>query len=454
MSTWRVEQHYGFGAARIRIQPEAHRRVETGFVTACGVLADQLFEGGTAAIARRLLGQMPGLLLIGLIFFTFITILARDHSDVSPIEVVFFDTPALEPEPVIEVVEAEPPKPVVPVRVPRRLPEPVQLAERPTPPRPLRREKPVIPQIAQIEAPKPRAPIERIGRSVHERLKPMARPRVAIDLVPVAPSVTPIATSAERVARRLVDLANPARLAPSLVAAPAPAPDLSPLPPLQRAFRVASAQATSSERPRALSGLAPIPRLDDALPQAPTVRAARSAMPLPSSDRRARGPTPAPGAARMSAAPIAVTAPERSARPTPREPEHHSVRPAAQLAAVSPAAAVAKPASAARSGREMPDAPRGSPVNRPGVAGVPLGELAACVQDRDEDRLKQAVVAAVTTQQECISSKGTYRFVETKNLNAFLMWIDRAPSRPIEDRCVELSYALECLENASRRAAR
>ncbi len=98
--------------------------------------------------------------------------------------------------------------------------------------------------------------------------------------------------------------------------------------------------------------------------------------------------------------------------------------------------------------------PRGPTGDRTGVAGVPLGEFAACLSDREEDRLKQAVLAAVTTQSECVSSTGTYRFVETKNLNAFLMWIDRAPARPLSDRCVELGYALECLQGVSRRTAR
>jgi hypothetical protein len=76
------------------------------------------------------------------------------------------------------------------------------------------------------------------------------------------------------------------------------------------------------------------------------------------------------------------------------------------------------------------------------------------VTDREEDRLKQAVVAAVKTQKECVSRMGTYRFVETKNLNAFLMWIDQASGRAVGDRCAELRYALECLEGASQRAAR
>jgi hypothetical protein len=104
--------------------------------------------------------------------------------------------------------------------------------------------------------------------------------------------------------------------------------------------------------------------------------------------------------------------------------------------------------------RAVADVPAGPQTDRPGLAGVPLGDLAACLSDREEDRLKQAVVAAVTTQKECVSRAGTYRFVETRNLNAFLMWVDRAPSRPVEDRCGELRHALECLETAGRRAAR
>jgi len=80
-----------------------------------------------------------------------------------------------------------------------------------------------------------------------------------------------------------------------------------------------------------------------------------------------------------------------------------------------------------------------------------LGSLAACVSEREEDALKQKLVAAVTTQKECVSRAGTYRFVETKNLNSFLIWIDRAPSRKEADRCVELQLALECLTAQRRR---
>jgi hypothetical protein len=82
---------------------------------------------------------------------------------------------------------------------------------------------------------------------------------------------------------------------------------------------------------------------------------------------------------------------------------------------------------------------------------VPLGSLAACRSDREEDALKQRVLAAAKKPGECASAAGRYRLVETKNLNAFLMWIERAPNRPEADRCTELAFALECLERSPLR---
>jgi len=76
---------------------------------------------------------------------------------------------------------------------------------------------------------------------------------------------------------------------------------------------------------------------------------------------------------------------------------------------------------------------------------VPLAALAVCRSDRLEDSLKQRVIAAVTTQGQCVSRDGTYRFLETRNLNSFLMQVEQAPGRAIGDRCVELELALECL---------
>jgi hypothetical protein len=88
---------------------------------------------------------------------------------------------------------------------------------------------------------------------------------------------------------------------------------------------------------------------------------------------------------------------------------------------------------------------------------VPLGALAACDSDRREDTLKQRLIAAVmtvTTQRDCTSEAGVYRFLETRNLNAFLMTVERGASRGAADRCTELSHAIECVTSAARREAR
>jgi len=67
------------------------------------------------------------------------------------------------------------------------------------------------------------------------------------------------------------------------------------------------------------------------------------------------------------------------------------------------------------------------------------------VSNREEDTLKQRVIAAAGSTAECTSAAGRYRFVETKNLNAFLMWVERAETRKEADRCAELALALSCL---------
>jgi hypothetical protein len=86
-----------------------------------------------------------------------------------------------------------------------------------------------------------------------------------------------------------------------------------------------------------------------------------------------------------------------------------------------------------------------APAPKQAFQGVPLGSLAACVSDREEDGLKLEVMKAAGARTSCTSRAGNYRFVETKNLNAFLMWIERNPSRKAADRCIELKLALECL---------
>lgn len=92
--------------------------------------------------------------------------------------------------------------------------------------------------------------------------------------------------------------------------------------------------------------------------------------------------------------------------------------------------------------------------DRKTLRGVPLGSLAACDSDRREDALKQRLIAAVTTQRECTSDAGVYRFLETRNLNAFLMTIERSGSRGLADRCAELSHALSCVTGSNQQSRR
>ncbi len=470
MSTWRVEQHYGFGAARIPIQPEPHRAVRVGFSEGLGALVRELTEGGVVATMRRAAGEASAILLSLLILAAVVVTLTRDHSDVSSIDVVLLETVVRDPEPLIEEIEELIPAPVpVPLEIakpeppkrvePKPTPPPQQIAEKPKPPpiakpKPRSRPKPVIPQIARIETPKP-PPVQKLDRSLRERPQQIARPRVTIEAA--RPKLDPKAPAPrmDRIARRPVDRTSPTRRTPQMNTPAAPALDRPREEPSKRAFRVANAKPTPGKRPRALPGIAPVPRQGDTVPTPPDARPARSSGQRPTAPRPTRGPAP-----KLSAAPVpmptsAPTAtPKRGARPAPATPARRAPRPTAQVARATNVIEPTMPTPVSRSGRASPQAPRGSKADLTGVAGVPLGDLAACLSDREEDRLKQAVVAAVTTQEECISSKGTYRFIETKNLNAFLMWIDRAPARPISDRCVELGYALECLQSAGRRAAR
>ena len=475
MSNWRVEQHYGFGAAQIPIRPEPHCSELLGIMEGAVYLMSELVAGGPVATMRRLVGQTPAMMLGLLLFVSFIVTLSQDRTDESPIEVVLFDTEEIVPEPKpieiaalpipvpkpIEIVQPEPPKPkpvapkpppqIAEIPKPKSTPPPAPVA-RPKP-KPKARPKPVIPQIARVEM--PRTPtLQRTDRALRDRPDLVARPKIAIDASKPRPAPNTPAPRMDRVARASVDRSASARPVPRLAA---PALAQPPEPPPQRSFRVASAKPIPGQRPRALPGLASAPTDRESTPAPPNRRALRTANSRPTATPRTRRIAPALDRAPVPAAPaVSEVSRERAARPAPRPVARQVARP---VAAISRAASTSRanltiPTLASRAGRAAPAMPRGTSGDRPGVAGVPLGDLAACLSDREEDRLKQAVVAAVTTQEECVSSKGTYRFIETKNLNAFLMWIDRAPGRAMLDRCVELGYALECLESASQRAAR
>jgi len=151
----------------------------------------------------------------------------------------------------------------------------------------------------------------------------------------------------------------------------------------------------------------------------------------PPQQQRRAAPAPVPTSRRSPSVSQSDLAAPRASAPTPSQPASAPKRVARS--------AVALPAATAERSTAGSD-----------LRGVPLGSLASCVSDREEDALKRKLIAAVTTQKECVSRAGTYRFVETKNLNSFLIWIDRAPSRAEADRCGELRLALECVAARGR----
>ncbi len=438
MSRWRVEQHYGFGAARIPIQPEPHRTVRVGLVEGAAAWVEEVTAGGAKAILQRASGEAAGLLFVVLIMAAVAITLARDYSDVSTIEIALFETPAAEPLPIIET-----PAPV-PVPVPVVIPPKKQIAksepEKPPPPKPRPPQ-----QIAEKATPVP--------TPVPTRPRPVVRPVVAIEAFRAEPSSPP--PRPDRIARSSVDRPTRSRPAPRLAAIAPAAPAEFEEAGNPEAFRVAMTRSVPGARPRVRPAIAPsLARLASAVSPPPR-RLSRTSDPPSKSTHRVRTPTPVfsnptsppSESSHVSSSPRSLRSapPSRSRRPA--RPSALVARADIRLQSPSPTA-ISGPA---RTSRQAPDVPGASSMR---VAGVPLAELEACLSDREEDRLKQAVVAAVTTQQECTSDRGTYRFVETKNLNAFLMWIDRAPDRSGTDRCTELGYALECLRGASQQAAR
>ena len=264
------------------------------------------------------------------------------------------------------------------------------------------------------------------------------------DVAKTAPIERKRTVAVQPVRKKSVALAAPAMNAPGL-------PDVAPTAPA-RAQRVTNQPTRRS---------APVPVL----------AVAQAAMPLPDTtshrapQRTGTAFAPAKTKARANlrvaaaASPVIATAsPAPSARlerpiavaantdPSRKKRVDIGSAPAA-LAPRTPAPVAVTPAPSRVTARTeaVAERSRGSDPEM-SLQGVSLGSLASCVSDREEDLLKQRVLAAVRNRGTCESSLGTYRFVETKNLNAFSMWIERSSGRGASDRCVELTHALACLE--------
>jgi hypothetical protein len=85
---------------------------------------------------------------------------------------------------------------------------------------------------------------------------------------------------------------------------------------------------------------------------------------------------------------------------------------------------------------------------------VPLDDLPDCTPPGRQDMLKKRILFAAPFERECSHQDGSYRFIETRNLGAFLMWSRPNPNRSIRQPrhsnvCDVLESALRCLDGSA-----
>ena len=94
MGAWRVEQHYGVGAANVRLCAEPYQHPERPYTLLEGlahVRADLHAEGTSL---RRSFALLPGMAMVVLILASFAVTVARERLDDPVIEVVMLSTPS------------------------------------------------------------------------------------------------------------------------------------------------------------------------------------------------------------------------------------------------------------------------------------------------------------------------------------------------------------------------
>ena len=434
--SWRITHHYGFGAGNVELAAEPHY-VAHRSLRVWGSMRDAGRDFYTSSIP-------PLLMATFMVVALFVTVSQdKGYTDLEVVMIADGMELAEEiPEPEPLVPEPEP--------VPEKKPEP------PPPPKKIAKKKPEPPPpIKKIEPPKP-PPVQKIAR---QKPKPPPKPKAKPKPVPkpvVKPAFTPLAMQPEPAKPPPVRRGNRVReqvAKPKVALAPlAAAPKLSEERNEPTTRRFAAVRAAPKSRPRADLGPPIAARaLDAPAPAAPPPRSRRSA-PRTQAERRVAKVSFAAAAPDLEA-PKKVGPAARRARTAPKPgSRRRAAPPPMQMAAAAPAAPSLEVPSASRRAadrdrteRNASSLKRSDHTGGRQLAGVPLASLAACVSDGEEDALKRRLLAAVTTQRECVSRAGTYRFVETKNLNAFLMTIERAAGRAEADRCVELEYALDCV---------
>ncbi len=400
-----LERRYGHGAARLLIPAEpSPTHVSLGRARDVQDLLISLAIG-----ALLMLGISNALRRADDDLETRIVLLEPTPPEAAP-------PPEPEPEPVVEVARVpEPPPPPPPTA-----PPPPKVPAIPKPPPPVVRPPPPPPEITRPAPPQPKRPappppLQRTPQRIE--VAALAQPEPAGEPPP------PPSRNAPDLPRPRLSTPAPRPIAVAALEAPAPAAPERAFEESRRALPRPSAPRTQSTRPSPVVAAlpSPAPTLSSESSRVSSARVTRAPAPTPADTRAARAASPGVAMPSFSTRQSAAAAPARNAR------------------AAAPAPA--------------PSAPATQRSAAPEIRGVPLGSLAACRSDRDEETLKRRVLAAVTKPGECTSAAGRYRLVETKNLNAFLMWIERAPHRPEADRCAELAFALECLERSSRRGS-
>jgi hypothetical protein len=343
-----------------------------------------------------------------------------DEKDVTRIALLEPPTPPAprEPDP-IRQAEPEPTPPAPPQQDQLAAPEPAPAPVAPAKPEP----PPVAPAPARA---RPEPPPARALPAPEAQPRVVARaPKKPEPAKPAAPRIDPAPLAAEGPRPEPFETVRSDRAAPAFAARP-------PAPPALPAALDPIVEDTAELAPEPPTPRAAAPRADVARRPSPVQVAA-----LPAS---LATEAPAAAAAPSARASVAPAAPAAAAAARKRNP-------AAFVAAAAPAAAQASPAPAP----PVRGAPSGAPAEnpaerpaRPALRGVPLGQLRACHSEREEDALKLRLLAVAPAPGECASGAGRYRLIETRNLNAFLMWIESAPERTAGDRCDELRHALAC----------
>ncbi|MEZ4334539.1 MAG: hypothetical protein R3F35_22520 [Myxococcota bacterium] len=290
---------------------------------------------------------------------------------------------------------------------------------------------------------------------------PTDRPRVADAAHPRSPAVRSAAHTAT---------APSAAATPIAPAEPTPPKSAPPFDPSSLATRgaawtepeVLASSAAAAAMPTFASARAPSARPSDLAPIASNetlalARAARAgehgqATPIVAATPRAERPGSGAGPAGPSRALVEATAEGARARQAALAAieagdDAKGSRPVERRPAVSAprTPTLALEGEAASSGRGTAIA---------GWEEVPLDALPDCDPPGRQDLLKKRILLAAAVQRECSHPSGSYRFVETRSLGAFLMWSRPDPhagaGKPRDrDACDVLERALACLGDRS-----